>query len=589
LATEIAAEKPEVADFIAECQRLGTSEEAIEKAEKKGIETGLVGCHPFREGVELPVYVANFVLMQYGTGAIFGCPAHDQRDLDFARRYGLDVIPVVVPGDRDPADFEISDEAYLEDGLLANSDFIDGLGIADAKNAIADRMEAAGIGQRTVNYRLRDWLVSRQRYWGCPIPVVHCEACGIVPVPESELPVLLPEDVTFDKPGNPLDHHAAWKETTCPRCGVAAQRETDTLDTFVDSSWYFARFCSPRADVPVTKQAVDYWLPVDQYIGGVEHAILHLLYSRFFVRAMRRGGHVQIDEPFAGLFTQGMVCHETYQDADGAWLYPEDVVKGEDDTAVHAQSGAPVTVGRSESMSKSRKNVVDPATIIDKFGADTARWFMLSDSPPERDLEWTEAGIEGAWRFTQRLWRQVMEPATDLPAPGGAAPEDPSGGASDLRRATHKAIAAVTEDLESFRFNRGVARIYELSNAVAGFSATNPGDAAALREALEIMVRLSAPMMPHLAEELWQALGHESLLAESPWPETAAALARDEIVTIAVQVNGKLRATLEQSPGRDEEATVEAAMAHDNVRRAIAGKPVRKHVWVPDRLLNVVV
>jgi leucyl-tRNA synthetase len=589
LAAEMAAGKPEIDAFIAECQSLGTSEEAIEKAEKKGLFTGLTGRHPLRPDTELPVYVANFVLMQYGTGAIFGCPAHDQRDLDFARRYDLDVIPVVVPADRDPATFAVADEAYLEDGLLANSDFIDGLTVTEAKEAVAIRMEADGSGRRTINYRLRDWLVSRQRYWGCPIPVVHCAECGIVPVPEEELPVVLPDDVAFDAPGNPLDHHHAWRNTACPTCAGPALRETDTLDTFVDSSWYFARFCSPRVDRPLTRGAVDYWLPVDQYIGGVEHAILHLLYSRFFMRAMRRDDHVAIDEPFAGLFTQGMVCHETYRDEGGNWLYPEDIVKDEDGGAVHAETGATVTVGRSESMSKSKNNVVDPAAIIDKYGADTARWFMLSDSPPERDLEWTDAGIAGAWRFTQRLWRQVLEPDAPLPPPGAPMPDAMGDRASALRRLTHKAIAAVTDDLETFHFNRAVARVHELSNAVAAFQSGDAGAEHALREALEMLVCLSAPMMPHLAEEMWQALGHESLLAESPWPEADPALTRDETVTIAIQVNGKLRATLEQSPGLGEEITAETALAEDNVRRAMAGKPVRKQIWVPDRLLNVVV
>ena len=595
LSGEVARHDPAAAHLIAECQRLGTSEEIIETTEKKGVDTGLVALHPFLEGRELPVYIANFVLMEYGTGAIFGCPAHDQRDLEFARAYGLDVLPVVAPPDSDPAGLEIGEEAYTDDGVLINSDFLDGLTVAAAKDAVAERMEADSTGRRMVNYRLRDWGISRQRYWGCPIPVIHCQGCGIVPVPEPDLPVLLPDDVAFDVPGNPLDHHPTWKRVSCPACGKPARRETDTLDTFVDSSWYFARFCSARAETPVAGEAVDYWLPVDQYIGGIEHAILHLLYSRFFTRAMKACGHLGLDEPFDGLFTQGMVRHETYRDAEGGWLYPEQVVKLDEGRAVHAQTGDPVTIGRSESMSKSRKNVVDPGAIIDKYGADTARWFMLSDSPPERDLEWTDAGIEGAWRFTQRIWRLATEPAAALPAPEMAAPNLFGSPAAGLRRATHKAIADVTGDLESFHFNRAVARIYELCNAIGGFEPKDAGDAKdagdtwALREALEALVRLMAPMMPHLAEELWRHLGHQVLLAEMPWPEAEARLVREQVVTIAIQVNGKLRATLQQAPGLDQETTASAALSLANVQRAIGNKPVRRKIWVPDRLLNVVV
>ncbi len=590
LAAEVAGEKSEAAQFIAECQRLGTSEEAIERAEKKGFDTGLAARHPFVEGRTLPVYIANFVLMQYGTGAIFGCPAHDQRDLEFARKYGLEVLPVVAPPGADGPGVEIGEEAYVgDDGTMVNSDFLDGLTVARAKEVAAERLEATGQGRRAVDYRLRDWGVSRQRYWGCPIPVIHCPDCGIVAVPERDLPVLLPHDVAIDQPGNPLERHPTWSKVSCPDCARPARRETDTLDTFVDSSWYFARFCSARAAAPVAGPAADYWLPVDQYIGGIEHAILHLLYSRFFVRAMRKCGHLGIDEPFRGLFTQGMVCHETYQDQAGGWLYPEEVVKGADGGAVHAKTGDEVVIGRSVSMSKSWKNVVDPEAIIDKYGADTARWFLLSDSPPERDLDWRDTGIEGAWRFTQRLWRLVTLPAATLPPPGTPEPERFSAGAGGLRRAAHKTIRDVTGDLDGFRFNRAVARVHELGNAIAEFKPDDAGDHWALRQALEILVRLMAPMMPHLAEELWMRLGHETLLAETAWPEADPELARARTVTIAVQVNGKLRATLEQVPGLDQEATVGAALDLPTVRGAIGARPVRRVVWVPDRLLNVVV
>ena len=451
LAVELAQSSPALGDFIAECQRLGTTEAAIETAEKVGFDTGVKARHPFRPDAALPVYVANFVLMDYGTGAIFGCPAHDQRDLDFARRYDLAVLPVVAPPDH-AGDFAIGAEAYLGDGVLINSAFLDGLGVAEAKRAVAERMREAGTGEPSVKYRLRDWGVSRQRYWGCPIPVVKCGACGIVPVPADDLPVLLPDDVSFDEPGNPLDRHPTWKHVACPRCGVPAERETDTCDTFVDSSWYFARFASPDAEVPLERAAVDYWLPVDQYIGGIEHAILHLLYSRFFVRALRQCGYLDIKEPFAGLLTQGMVCHETYQDGAGGWLYPEQVARGRDGRVTRIDTGEPVTVGRSESMSKSHRNVIDPAGIIATYGADAARWFMLSDSPPERDLEWTDAGVEGVWRFINRMWRLATEFGDQPSALTTAPPEAPSATALELRRASHRTLAAVTDDLEAFRF-----------------------------------------------------------------------------------------------------------------------------------------
>ncbi len=536
LAASLAAADPKLADFIAECNRTGTSEAALETAEKIGYDTGLKAIHPFDPSWMLPVYVANFVLMEYGTGAIFGCPAHDQRDLDFARKYRLPVLPVVAPAGADPAGVTVGDVADDGDGVMINSGFLDGLPVADAKRAATDRLAALGRGERTIAYRLRDWGVSRQRYWGCPIPVIHCRGCGIVPVPESDLPVVLPDDVTFDQPGNPLDRHPTWKHVACPSCGQPAERETDTFDTFVDSSWYFARFCSPRAESPVERAAVDRWLPVDQYIGGVEHAILHLLYSRFFTRAMRRCGHLGIDEPFAGLFTQGMVCHETYRDEAGRWLYPTEVDRREGG-AVHVETGLPVTVGRSEKMSKNKKNVVDPGTIIERYGADTARWFMLSDSPPERDMEWTEAGAAGAWRFTQRLWRLAIESLPRLAAAGSAPPAEPSGEDLALRRATHRAIAGVTDDIEKFRFNRAVARLYEFANTLEAATAAGGW---ARREALEGLVRLIGPMMPHLAEELWQQLSHATLVVDSAWPVADPALVIDDQVTLAVQVNGKL-------------------------------------------------
>jgi leucyl-tRNA synthetase len=590
LAAELAAADPGLAGFIAECNRMGTSEAALETAEKKGWDTGVAALHPLVPGWRIPVYVANFVLMEYGTGAIFGCPAHDQRDLDFARKYGLPVKPVVLAPGCDPASFTIGAEAYDGDGTLFNSGFIDGLGVAEAKARVIDRVEAEGSGSRTVNYRLRDWGVSRQRYWGCPIPVIHCPGCGVVPVPKHDLPVRLPEDVAFDKPGNPLDHHPTWKHVACPSCGAEARRETDTFDTFFESSWYFARFCSPeRTDVAFDRASADKWLPVDQYIGGIEHAVLHLLYSRFFTRAMRHCGYLSVKEPFAGLLTQGMVCHETFKDADGAWVYPDEVARKEDGSLAHAGTGAPVAAGRSEKMSKSKRNVVDPAHIIATYGADTARLFMLSDSPPERDLEWTEAGIDGAWRYVNRLWRMVALPSLDLPPPGTARPEL-SPEAARVRRLTHKTIAAVGEDLERFHFNKAVARTRELTNALGELSpASGAGAAWVLREGLEAVARLIGPMMPHLAEELWSELGHRTLLVDTAWPEAEPGLLVEDTVTVAVQVNGKLRATIELPKDADARLAEETALAQPPVLAAMSGKPPRKVVVVPNRIVNVVV
>ena len=590
LAQELARGDAALAEFVAECNRMGTSEEALETAEKRGYDTGLKALHPFVAGKTLPVYVANFVLMEYGTGAIFGCPGHDQRDLDFARKYGLPVTPVVAPRDADPAAFEIGDTAYVEDGVLINSGFLDGKDVAAAKRAAIDRLAAQGDGESAITYRLRDWGISRQRYWGCPIPVIHCPSCGVMPVPDRDLPVLLPEDVTFDEPGNPLARHPTWKTVRCPGCGGAAERETDTCDTFFDSSWYFLRYCSPReTGRPFAPEAVGYWMPVDQYIGGVEHAVLHLLYSRFFARALRRCGHVDFDEPFAGLFTQGMVCHETYRDAEGRWLFPAEVRSGDGGGFVHAGTGAPVTLGRSEKMSKSKKNVVDPEAIIETYGADTARIYMMSDSPPERDLEWTEAGIEGAWRYVNRLWRMFTESAGPIAPPGTARPAALGEAAEKAYRATNRTIAEVSGDLDRFHFNRAVARIRELTNLLDALQGDGPDVAWARRFGLETVAQLVAPVMPHLAEELWRQLGHAALLAETPWPAFDAALIAAESVTVAVQVNGKLRGRIVLPPDAAEDDARSEALALDNVRRAMGGRPPRKVIVVPNKVINVVV
>ena len=596
LSQDLSEDDANLRAFITECGSAGTSEAAIETAEKVGYDTGIRVRHPFDDERTLPLYVANFVLMEYGTGAIFGCPAHDQRDLEFARKYGLDVIPVVAPQETDAESFVIGDEAFTDDGVLINSAFLDGLGVEEAKSAIIERLDAADAGRRGVNYRLRDWGISRQRYWGCPIPVIHCVDCGIVPVPEGDLPVVLPEDADLDASGNPLDNHPTWKDAGCPACGKPARRETDTFDTFFESSWYFARFCSPHADTAFTREAADYWLPVDQYIGGIEHAVLHLLYSRFFTRALKQCGYLGIKEPFEGLLTQGMVCHETYRDENGKWLYPDEVEITGDKSAralEGAQGGSAVTVGRSEKMSKSRKNVVDPESIIETYGADTARLFMLSDSPPDRDLDWTEAGIEGAWRYLNRLWRMVNQapapPGTSLVAIGVTRPDALGEHSQAVLKIIHRTIVAVSDDLDKFHFNRAVARIRELTNELEDLSPEEEGADWVMRQGLEIAVCLIGPMMPHLAEELWHSLGHQTLLADTPWPEAEADQLVEKNVTVAVQVNGKLRGTLDLPKDSDDQTAETGALALENVSAAIAGKPIRKVIIVPNRIINVVV
>ncbi|MBZ8135061.1 leucine--tRNA ligase [Afifella sp. IM 167] len=598
LSAEIAGKDEKAKAFIAECHRRGTSAEAVETAEKSGYDTGLKVRHPFVEGKLLPVYIANFVLMGYGTGAIFGCPAHDQRDLDFANRYGLPVTPVVKPDDIEAADFTVLEEAYTGPGRIYHSDFLDGMTIEEAKDAVASRLEArnlAGAPQaaREVNFRLRDWGISRQRYWGCPIPMIHCPDCGAVPVPHADLPVKLPDDIDFDKPGNPLDRHPSWKDVACPKCGGAARRETDTMDTFVDSSWYFARFTAPHAETPTVPAIANDWLPVDQYIGGIEHAILHLLYSRFFARAMTKTGHLDLAEPFAGLFTQGMVVHETYREPNGPFLPPEEVVLEETDgvrSARHATTGAPVEIGPIEKMSKSKRNTVGPEEISRNYGADTARWFMLSDSPPERDVQWSAAGVEGAHRFVQRVWRLVAGAADTLPPAGSALPREVSEAGLGLRRTTHRAIRDVTDAIENLRFNRAIAFLHDLANKIAEHDSadTSPTAAAVRRESLEALVLLMAPFMPHLAEEAWQLLGHDRLVAETPWPEAEAGLLRDNEITLPLQVNGKKRDDL-TVPRDATSAEIEAAaLASDSVQRFLEGRPPRKVIVVPGRIVNVV-
>jgi leucyl-tRNA synthetase len=581
LAKAVALYNAGAAGFIAECASQGTSEAAIESAEKRGFATGLEVINPFT-GTKYPVWIANFVLMDYGTGAIFGCPCGDQRDLDFARKYGLPVPVVVAPhADEVP---EIGAKALDGEGVIVNSGFLSGLSTADAKPAAIAALEKIGAGKGVTNWRLRDWGISRQRYWGCPIPVIHCDDCGPQAVPVTQLPVELPQDVSFEKPGNPLDHHPTWSKVNCPACGKPARRETDTFDTFIDSSWYFARFCSPRADTPTVLDAVNHWLPVDQYVGGIEHAILHLLYARFFTRAMEKTGHVTVKEPFAGLFTQGMVTHESYKGEGGNWLYPEEVVKSAQG-AVQRDTGLPVVVGRVEKMSKSKRNTVDPGAIVGRYGADTARWFVLSDNPPERDVEWTESGVQGASRFVQRLYRLAVQIAAERRV---ELPASVSGEAKKLRQLTHRTIAAVTEALDSFAFNVAVAKLYELAGGVAGANGDTDELVFARFEGAEIAAKLVAPMMPHLGEEIFAKLRPDAgLVARQVWPKANPALLVVDEVTIAVQVNGKLRGTITVPAGLAAEPVL--AEAEAAVASVLAGQTIVKKIHVPDRIVNFVV
>jgi leucyl-tRNA synthetase len=572
LAQAAAERDRDAAEFIAECQRGGTSLAEIEAAEKRGYRTALEVVHPLDSEWRLPVYIANFVLMDYGTGAIFGSPGHDQRDFEFATKYGLPIKRVVAASFEEAAQPVIA-EADVITGITVNSSFLDGLTTEQAIADVIRRAEEAGWGKGIVQYRLRDWGVSRQRYWGTPIPIIHCAKCGSVPVPRDQLPVVLPEDVAFDLPGNPLNRHPTWKHVDCPACGGAATRETDTLDTFVDSSWYFIRFASQPADKPFDRAEAEKWLPVAQYIGGVEHAILHLLYARFWTRALEHLGEIGMAEPFKGLFTQGMVTHETYRAGDGSWLSPDEVGRDGDDW-IEIANGKPVTPGRVEKMSKSRRNTVDPEPILEKYGADAVRWFMLSDSPPERDLEWSEAGIEGASRFVQRVWRLCSgNPQCDADAQA-----DPA-----LDKILHRTISGVAADIEALQFNKAVAKLYELVSAMEKAPASP-----SKMSAIALLPRLVSPMAPHLAEECWSELEAEGLVAEASWPQHDPALLVDDQVTLAVQVNGKLRDTLTAPRGLDRAAAEALALASEKVQRQLDGAAPRKVIVVPDRLVNIV-
>ncbi|WP_417476530.1 leucine--tRNA ligase [Maricaulis sp.] len=586
---KIAEDNPEVDVFMRECARMGTTAEDIEKAPKRGVDLGITVRHPFDPNWELPVWSANFVLSSYGTGAIFGSPAGDQRDLDFARKYELAVNPVVLPAGEDAANYKVEDEAYTGPGTIINSRFLDGLDTDTALQRAIAELESLKLGEGSTSYRLRDWLVSRQRYWGCPIPIIHCNTCGVVPVPSDQLPVVLPEDVTFDQPSNPLERHPTWKHTDCPSCGKPARRETDTLDTFVCSSWYFLRFTSPWSeDKPFDAAEAEHWLPVDQYVGGIEHAILHLLYARFFTRALNDTDLLNMasGEPFAGLFTQGMVTHETFKSGDGRWLSPEEVDR-KHDGAVEIATGKPVTIGGIEKMSKSKKNVVDLDAFVEDFGADAARWFVLSDSPPERDVEYTDSGVEGVWRFIQRLWTVVISLPEDAPGPLSVA-TNVEGDALVLRKMAHKTLKGVTEAIEGFRFNSAVAQIHDLVNALRKAEDGGAGMIEARAETLGILARLISPFIPHLAEECWHRLGGEGLVIDAPWPDVDLGVLVETDLVLPVQVNGKRRGEISVPKDLDQESVKQLAISEEGVARSLEGLTIRKVIVVPGRIVNIV-
>lgn len=587
LVERLAKGNPKMQEFIEECEKIGVTAEAIEKAEKRGFDTGLKVKHPFIEGKELPVYIANFILMGYGTGAIFACPAHDQRDLDFAKKYNLEITTVVAP--EGEGDFEVESEAYTGDGVMVNSDFLNGLSIEDAKNEVIKRLENMGAGSPKITYRLRDWGVSRQRYWGCPIPIIYCDNCGSVPVPKEDLPVKLPDDVSFEEEivGNPLEKHPTWKHTSCPKCGGNAIRETDTFDTFFESSWYFFRYLdSQNKDKAFSKELANKFMPVDQYIGGIEHAVLHLLYARFFTKALRKVGYHDVKEPFKALLTQGMVCHETYQDSSGNWLYPEQVSRLNEGVYKVIDTGEEIASGPSIKMSKSKCNTIDPAGIIEKFGADTARLFMLSDSPPERDLEWSDAAVEGSYKYLTRVWRLVGE-ASEIGV-ANIAEEKIEGSLLESKKLIHKTIKFVTEDIDNFHLNKAVARIRELTNSLEKLDKDSTLGKAVFVEGVSSALMLLNPIIPHLTEEAWTMLGNKTPLSESSWPIAEEKYLTEDKSVVAIQLNGKLKTTIELKKDEDKEAAEKIALEDSKIKDQLQDKQIRKIIYVPNKIINIV-
>lgn len=570
IAEKVAKTNADLAAFIEDCQKMTTTEEAISTAEKKGFNTGLFVFHPFDSNIKIPVYVANFVLMEYGTGAIFGCPAHDERDHEFATKYNLPIKQVVETTESLP---------YMGEGILIHSNFLDGLDRHQGFERAVQELEKLKKGERQISYRLRDWSVSRQRYWGCPIPFIHCDSCGAVPVPEDHLPVTLPDDVSFEKPGNPLDHHPTWKHVDCPKCGKPAVRETDTLDTFFESSWYFLRYCCPRSDEPIDKKLCANWMPVDWYVGGVEHAVLHLLYSRFFTKVLRDLGYLKFDEPFTNLLTQGMVCHETYQDDKGQWLYPYEVEKDSKGNLVYIQTNAAVTVGRSEKMSKSKKNSVDPQQIVDTYGADVARLFVLSDTPPDRDFDWNTEALDGSWRYVNRVWRLVNEALPLL--------ENNQNTDDALKKKAHQYLEKLNDSYEKNAFNKVLAFNRELARLIEDSLETSSKES--LKEALTILIQTLAPITPHLCHELWDKVNPDQILLSQKWPALDKELAAVDEITIAVQVNGKLRGSFTTVPNTPQQVMEEKALSLPHVIAILEGKTPKRVIVIPNRIVNVVV
>jgi len=589
-AESLAQKNKNINEFITTWQKKGLNEETIATAVKDGVFTNYYVKHPFIKDSFLPIYVANFILMDYGTGAIYGCPAHDQRDLDFAIKYKLNVIPVICPFHLSEKEFKIKETAYIEDGRLINSDFLNGEKVDEAKKIVIKKLDQMQMGKSKVNYRLRDWGISRQRYWGCPIPVIYREDGEILLVPDEELPIKLPEEIDFSKSGNPLDHNREWKNTICSKTGLKATRETDTLDTFVDSSWYFLRFCSANNhEIPFDKDDINYWMPVDQYVGGVEHAILHLLYSRFFTRALNKSNqlNINVSEPFEGLFTQGMVCHETFKNKNGEWVYPEEVLE-EGGDLIHINSREKILKGPSESMSKSKKNVIDPEKIINDYGADAARWFMLSDSPPERDIIWSLSGIQGSWRFIQKVWSLVQKNKNVFDPDGKYKNAKKNNENQKLLKKMHTNLNDVTNSIEKFQMNVSIAKIYEIVNEIAKFNPKEE-DYLVLKESLEILIRIIEPMTPHLAEECWLATGHTTHLTNEPWPEVDKGFLIQETAIVIIQINGKKRGELKMVIDALEEDVLKSAMEIKNINSFLKDKKILKKIYIPNKILNLVI
>ncbi|MDC1255058.1 leucine--tRNA ligase [Paracoccaceae bacterium] len=585
LSKDLEKSNKDVLSFNAKCRHSGTSQQDMDKAEKIGFDTGLTVSHPLNPKKILPIWIANFILMDYGTGAIFACPAHDQRDLEFAIKYSLPIIDTFFSIENK---IKVKENAFVppKTEIVEWVDHFTGITKASGEEAIDLTIKLAedtGWGKSITQYRLRDWGASRQRYWGCPIPVVHCEKCGVVPEKKENLPIKLPKDITFDKPGNPLDRHSIWRNCSCPSCGDKAKRETDTMDTFIDSSWYFARFTSPRSNTPVDNKEASYWMNVDQYIGGVEHAILHLLYSRFFARAMNLTNHLpkKAIEPFNALFTQGMVTHETYSIPEASsikrkvWYSPDEVHKKNNKILVK-DTGKEAFVGPTIKMSKSKKNVIDPQDIIDQYGADTARWFVMSDSPPERDVEWTTSGVEASWKHLNKVWRLVVDAKNDTTSKNK---ED-----LILERSAHRSINEVTKGIESFSFNKSIANLYDLTNTI---SKSKAGSGAKI-SALKVLSKLMMPFTPHIAEEIWEALGELELISKSPWPKANRELLESDDVTIAIQVNGKRRSLITLSKSLEKKEIESLALADENIKKILNGALPRKVIVVPGRIVNVV-